>query len=128
MIADSPVRPTPVETVTPLRPSELLRLGSLDTYQVFGHISDMQGGFCALGTLEYGAGNLARSGGLRRVGADAVRLPPILWNFQTPCPELSWSCSWQDRPSDLIGAVVHLNDEHRWTRGGIADWLESIGQ
>lgn len=29
------------------------------------------------------------------------------------------------RLRDMIGVVVHLNDDHRWTREAIADWLRS---
>lgn len=34
-------------------------------------------------------------------------------------------CSAEERPT-IRGAVVHLNDDHRWTREAIADWLETL--
>ena len=40
-----------------------------------------------------------------------------------PCP--SFSC--RERPAQLPEVIVHLNDEHNWTREQIADWLEEIG-
>lgn len=40
-----------------------------------------------------------------------------------PCP--SFSC--KERPAQLPEIIVHLNDEHNWSREQIADWLESIG-
>lgn len=29
-------------------------------------------------------------------------------------------------PQKLVNVVVHLNDAHRWTRGQVADWLETL--
>lgn len=40
-----------------------------------------------------------------------------------PCP--SFSCCV--RPAQLPEIIVHLNDEHNWTREQIADWLAEIG-
>jgi len=28
---------------------------------------------------------------------------------------------------NVFRQIAHLNDDHRWTRHAIADWLESIG-
>jgi hypothetical protein len=32
----------------------------------------------------------------------------------------------KDRSSALDRMIIHLNDEHRWTREQVADWLESL--
>jgi len=32
----------------------------------------------------------------------------------------------KDRSSTLDRMIIHLNDEHRWTREEVADWLESL--
>jgi hypothetical protein len=45
-------RPAPVETVTPLKPSEALRLAELSgVRQAFGSLYDQRGGLCAWGAL-----------------------------------------------------------------------------
>lgn len=35
----------------------------------------------------------------------------------------AWKCSCEDALSDMI---IHLNDQHKWPREAIADWLESL--
>jgi hypothetical protein len=99
-------RPVVAEPTTTMKPSEALRLGSLNTRQIFGALEDGFGGFCALGTI-------------MNVMRDAKPVPLDV-PLGVPCGCVSQLA----RPWSI---VVHLNDEHRWSRGEIADWLESEG-
>ena len=60
-----------------------------------------------------------------RDAADHV-WPPLKLNV--PCPGFTED---DDAPcverSNQTSIVIHLNDEHRWTREQIADWLEMQG-
>src|SRR5258706_5022984 len=42
----------------------------------------------------------------------------------TPAMECPLGCSEDIRP--IEGTIVHLNDDHRWSRECIADWLETL--
>jgi hypothetical protein len=93
------------ETVTPLRPSEAMRLGCLiapvqafDTYMA-GNSA------CALGAVALAMG---------KNPLDVV-FPD--WSHCPACSEINGADS----------LVIHLNDEHRWSREDIATWLEGLG-
>lgn len=47
-------------------------------------------------------------------------LYPQLLTVDVPCP----ACGDGDRI--LLSIIVHLNDDHRWTRERIADWVETL--
>lgn len=36
------------------------------------------------------------------------------------------NCHGDSRMYPLKGLIIHLNDEHKWTREQIADWLETL--
>jgi hypothetical protein len=60
-------------------------------------------------------------------GISAYDQLPAAWNrlraFQAKCP----CAECADRVLLELGCVaVHLNDNHRWTREQIADWVETI--
>jgi hypothetical protein len=87
-------------------------------------------GVCALGALALGNGRSARTlddttedtywpSGTRRV------LPKDV----TSCPAATVTCySWSGSNGQLPNAVIHLNDNHKWTIKQIADWLRSLDQ
>jgi hypothetical protein len=51
---------------------------------------------------------------------------PEIQNAKAPCPAKcnSWICHDGD---SIEGMIQHLNDNCRWTREQIADWLEERG-
>lgn len=60
-----------------------------------------------------------------RTLADVV---PGINQIAVKCPdgnELPFSSLWL-YPQTLLSIVMHLNDDHRWTREQIADWLETL--
>lgn len=121
---EAPVK-LPLETVTPIRPSEAIRLGMLThPIQSFGHIGSGNTA-CALGAMAVGYGDEeARNGYVSLAGKMPLYLDP-------PC-----RCDNRDtlhlfgRSAEqwhALDAVWHLNDSHRWARESIADWLEQQG-
>ncbi len=100
-----------------MRLSEAIRLGAMIRPQAFWYYF-RDGASCAFG------------GALEAVGMDytetpasapdAVRLRwPWLWKTDGPCP----ACLGHATPRQII---AHLNNNHRWTREQIADWVESL--
>lgn len=54
---------------------------------------------------------------------DFLALYPYL-NSLGECPVDEAVCSrWCPLPRTLFNVIIHLNDQHRWTREAIADWL-----
>lgn len=51
------------------------------------------------------------------------RFLPGAYERGSQCPE----CQTNNFDGSIVYTVTHLNDDHRWTRERIADWLESIG-
>lgn len=52
---------------------------------------------------------------------DAVPAVDLYNEDEYECPDCG-------REEDLWISVIHLNDEHRWSREAIADWLESVAE
>lgn len=109
MAIDTRSTPAPVETVTPIRPSEAIRLGCLVLpVQEFGSAGDGRQTGCVHAAAISG-GNVF----LSNVWTDTFGDGPL-----PACPE-------PDCRRD--GHALHLNDDHRWSRERIADWLEGLG-
>lgn len=117
---------TPVETVTPLKPSELLRLGRLLRPQWTAcAYFDRAGGACAVGAMA-----VARAG-----SEDHETASDIADHFESVPAAAPCSCV----VAPTVWAVVtHLSDSHHpgslamsitdpWPDSRIADWLESVG-
>src|SRR6266702_918790 len=91
--------------------SEAMRLGAMLKPQGFGLFDVIRDELaCALV-----AARLA-------IGLDKALLSefPVLYEPVDKCP----SCSLEYQ-FGLSQMVVHLNDDHRWTRERIADWIEA---
>ncbi len=98
--------------------SQAIRLGSTFHPQAFSQLVNKSNGqmrTCALGAALEAIGKLDERDPdqqLRnRFGNDVTEL--------VECP----LC--EGYRYNLLGLVAHLNDEHRWTRERIADWLET---
>lgn len=44
-------------------------------------------------------------------------------NKYAVCPK---ACPYTGRGATVMGVIMHLNDDHRWPRQKIADWLEQL--
>jgi hypothetical protein len=87
--------------------SEAIRLGALLHPQLFG----------AFNLIERETGHILRTcaiGAASAAGYDTTRLGN---SSVTQCP----ACQLR---GGVAGIIAHLNDDHRWTRERIADWVE----
>jgi hypothetical protein len=85
--------------------------------QSFGAYFDRAGGSCALGAAYEGIYLLPRNVG--------EATPQRMDRFFHCLENVSRRCPAGCRKQIPIGAmIVHLNDDHLWTREQIADWLE----
>jgi hypothetical protein len=108
MIATEPIS-APVEVVTPIKPSEAIRLGCLlAPRQAFGRYGDGIEEACATKAMHLGYGDAIRA---------ATGYYPALRSLGCPVCD-------QD---GTYNRLAHLNDDHRWSREQIADWLEGLG-
>ena len=96
--------------------AEFIRAGSSRGPQCFGSYFDERGGSCALGAVYEGVYRLPRHHG-PLVPEHLERLFRCLDEVTKPCPQ---GCV---KRLPLAAMIVHLNDDHRWTREGIAEWL-----
>ena len=83
--------------------SEAMRLGALLGPQAFGQFITKDGGGCAMGAA---------------IQACSGAAWPVLLTYAT-CP----ACG-EKNPAGAI--IMHLNDDHRWTREQIADWVQTV--
>ena len=107
-ITEAPATP---EATKPLKLSEAIRLGAMMTEQTFGEFGD-DDRTCAIGAAQKALGLPVSDNG------------PLLHllharSAAAPCGHGStWSVG---------GLIIHLNDDDRWPREKIADWLEGLG-
>lgn len=51
-------------------------------------------------------------------------LPQILdSSYSVPCPK---GCRPGFHEGNIASLIVHLNDDHKWSREQIADWLDTL--
>lgn len=103
-----------------MRLSEAIRMNGMMKPQGFGGMSFYSDEApCALG------------GALQSIGKqthDVVDYPrlrvfwPVMDNH-ADCPACAFDVY---SVCDVLGAIYHLNDYHRWTRSQIADWVASL--
>ena len=84
--------------------------------QAFGEYFDDLGGSCALGAAYEGAYLLPKD--VQAIRPRLERLFDCLENVRTSCPE---GCR---KRLPLNAIILHLNDDHHWTREQIVAWLK----
>jgi len=97
--------------------AEFIRAGSQRGPQCFGSYFDEKGGCCALGAVYEGVYHLPRTHG-KLIPDHLERLFRCLDEMTKRCPHEN--CN---KRLPLAPMIVHLNDDHRWSREQIADWL-----
>lgn len=105
--------------------SELMREGAINTFQAFDDFFDWDErpliGCCALGAVLYALGEV-RADSHEHI--DAV----ILAATDVNVSEYRVDYPLQNEASmTLYDTITSLNDDAKWTREQIADWLESLG-
>jgi hypothetical protein len=85
-------------------------------HQAFGEYFDDHGGSCALGAAYEGAYALPKDA--HQIRPRLYRIFDCLENVRRACPE---GCK---KRLPLNAIILHLNDDHHWTREQIVDWLK----
>jgi hypothetical protein len=98
--------------------ADAIRVGSQRGPQCFGSYFDEKGGSCALGAVYEGVYHLPRGHG-KLVPNHLERLFRCLDEMTKRCPHQQ-GCI---KRLPLAAMIVHLNDDHRWSREQIAEWL-----
>ena len=120
-----PSHRSPDETLVDERElAKAIRLGAARRPQCFGSYFDERGGSCALGAAYDGMYELPRQA---REPGEIVprhleRLFHCLEDVVKRCPERIEGTACRKR-LPLGAMIVHLNDDHGWTREQIAEWL-----
>ena len=107
--------------------SDLIRIGARRRPQCFGAYFSSEGGSCAMGAaMEALTGSTdVRMGieALRRAFPDLLSLDNLFVCPLAPS-EINGTL---EVCIGLSGLVTHFNNDHRWSRERIADWLEVLG-
>jgi hypothetical protein len=99
-----------------MRLSSAIRIGSRLRPQAFGHLISERGSD-AFGAAAEASG--CRLEDIELTWFDFYRKFPIIFKNCSTCPVCSINAT--------VGKLIaHLNDDHRWTRECIADWVETI--
>ena len=85
--------------------------------QAFGEYFSAKGGSCALGAAYEGAYALPEDA--HRVRPRLDRIFDCLENVRRQCPV---GCK---KRLPLNAIILHLNDDHHWTREQIVEWLKA---
>lgn len=108
--------------------SEAIRLGATVSHQIYGALKDRNGGTCAWGSALHAIGILDRVNMLCTLQDEQLPKDWVLLKGEISfCPEEV--CRFHDHTNplfDMEGCIAHLNDEHKWTREQIADWVQTI--
>jgi hypothetical protein len=125
----TPSSRTPQEELVDQRElAKAIRLGAARRPQCFGSYFDERGGSCALGAAYDGMYEMPRE---KREPGEVVprnleRLFHCLEDIVKQCPIRPNVGEAACRKRLPLGAmIVHLNDDHGWTREHIAEWLSN---
>lgn len=99
-----------------MRLSEAIRLGATMKPQSFGGGPHRNGGSCAIGAATDAIG-LPENAACRDYPMPWLRLFDELRRVECPACKTLLGDS-------MIGPIPHLNDDHRWSRERIADFVE----
>ena len=97
--------------------ADAIAAGARRRPQAFGAYFSDEGGSCALGAAYEGAYALPRDAA-HAVRPRLDRLFDCLENVRRRCPV---GCK---KRLPLNAIILHLNDDHHWTREQIVDWLK----
>ncbi len=129
-----------------MRLSEAIRIGSMLRPQAYKHYFDREGGSCAIGAALEAIGITRVTKG-KKVERERAMLnelittpdwkewkssPYVLARESRQCPVcdgLDWySPNKKDtvKTPNVSSVIIHLNNDHMWTRQAIADWVKSV--
>lgn len=104
--------------------STAIRLGSMLGHQCFERYTDPEGGACAMGAAGLAIGlTVSRFSELPEEWQDFMR--DVLDPMDCPCCGLTQELRYKaPNPKLLSSLVPHLNDNHKWTRERIANFIQ----
>ena len=105
--------------------SEAIRIGAAMKPQTFGVERDDRG-TCALGAAYDGMGTI--NAGQEELIALDFNLK-LIYDHKELCPACGLNLEYREdkRKAGLIcNMIPHLNDQHRWSREAIADYIEAM--
>lgn len=117
----APVAP---EIVTPVKPSEALRLGRLTRPVRLTGDWLLPGAACAYGAIVTGGGAWEMHGLL---DAAAPAACPAVSDFAWSSRFRYERCGMRKPEWTVESLVWHLNDQHEWDDAQIVAWLEGLG-
>lgn len=101
-----------------MRLSEAIRLGSMLKPQGFAHYQT-NGGSCAFGAAMDACGvEASLQNGMLDTALEAMFPLSVVQAKCPACETFPWG--------DAASVIIHLNDDHEWSREAIADWVESV--
>jgi hypothetical protein len=98
--------------------STFIRLGSKLSKQGYGELQDKQNNTCALGAAVHAKTGELPHDNYKEVG---MLFPQLMSQVKHPITSRSQELRF------LSNVITDLNDNWKWSREQIADWLESIG-
>lgn len=104
--------------------SDAIRLGSMIRPQGFDKYWPDGKTSCALGAA-FEAGGL-RGHIEKAYNGDVTGLLPPIWATFLEAGQQCPLCSWGNQTIPTLSVITHLNDDHKWTRERIADWVATI--
>ena len=106
-----------------LKLSEAIRLGSMETMQAIGAFYSKEAdAACALGAALLAVGHLNRDGEDLNHYDEVYACWPEARRRGYGCP----SCLHVTPLNPVAEIIIHLNDDHEWTRERIADWVATV--
>jgi hypothetical protein len=107
--------------------TDLIRIGAQRRPQCFGAYFSADGGSCALGAaMEALTGTTNVRTGIKALRRRFRGL--LVLNNLLTCPVARHEIGGRRQLYiGLSGLVTHFNNDHRWSRERIADWLEALG-
>lgn len=111
-----------------MRLSDAIRLGAMWSPQGYLELAAKDGGTCALGAAALAMGVDPAAHEAMRYAVLEVRWPVL--DDPARCPACSrLKSAWRRFRQEEVyveDVIIHLNDDHKWSRERIAQWVEAI--
>lgn len=75
---------------------------------------------------DFGAVSISKEAPVHQGQDESRRLSQEAWGLPGAHELLRYPCPCYATDAHLRTIIIHLNDDHKWTREAIADWLDSI--
>ena len=114
-----------------MRLSDAIRKGAKLNKQAYGYTKDRDGGTCAWGAAGEAIGIEIPKGTLGCLwGTEVWRRFKAEWPWAMSASDTTSACPASKchfQTSAVGDLIAHLNDNHRWSRESIAEWIDEYG-